>query len=88
MDQRLTIRLVSANGKKGFPLGGIRGCHSGHVLFRGPRAGRSAIGPGADSGEKREPVGDIDIAVVDSLEVLDPRRPIREADIGNPLHPD
>ena len=39
-------------------------------------------GPSADSGEKREPVGDIDIAVVDSLKVLDPRRPIREADIG------
>ena len=37
--------------------------------------------PGADSEEKREPVGDIDIAVVDSLKVLDPRRPIREADI-------
>ena len=29
-------------------------------------------GPSADSGEKREPVGDIDIAVVDSLKVLDP----------------
>ena len=40
-------------------------------------------GLGADSGEKREPVGDIDIAVVDSLKVLDPRRPIREADIGS-----
>ena len=39
--------------------------------------------PGADSEEKREPVGDIDIAVVDSLKVLDPRRPIREADIGH-----
>ena len=39
-------------------------------------------GLGADSGEKREPVGDIDIAVVDSLKVLDPRRPIREADIA------
>jgi hypothetical protein len=38
--------------------------------------------PGADSEEKREPVGDIDIAVVDSLKVLDPRRPIREADIA------
>ena len=37
--------------------------------------------PGADSEEKREPVGDIDIAVVDSLKVLDPRRPIREADL-------
>ena len=41
--------------------------------------------PGADSEEKREPVGDIDIAVVDSLKVLDPRRPIREADIGEHL---
>ena len=28
--------------------------------------------PGADSEEKREPVGDIDIAVVDSLKVLTP----------------
>src|SRR5277367_7008469 len=37
-------------------------------------------GPGADSEEKREPVRDIDIAVVDSLKVLDPNRPIREAD--------
>src|SRR5665213_992522 len=31
--------------------------------------------------EKREPVSDIDTAVVDSLKVLDPKRPIREADI-------
>jgi hypothetical protein len=38
--------------------------------------------PGADSEEKREPVADIDIAVVDSLKVLDPRRPIRETDIA------
>jgi hypothetical protein len=37
-------------------------------------------GPQADSEEKREPVSDIDIAVVDSLKVLDPNRPIREAD--------
>ena len=35
----------------------------------------------ADSEEKREPVSDIDTAVVDSLKVLDPKRPIREADI-------
>ena len=41
--------------------------------------------PGADSEEKREPVGDIDIAVVGSLKVLDPRRPIREADIRRTL---
>ena len=39
-------------------------------------------GLGADSEEKREPVSDIDIAAVDSLKVLDPNRPIREADIG------
>jgi len=39
-------------------------------------------GPGADSEEKRESVSDIDTAVVDSLKVLDLKRPIREADIG------
>ena len=38
-------------------------------------------GPGVDSEEKHEPVSDIDIAVVDSLKALDPKRPIREADI-------
>ena len=38
-------------------------------------------GLGADSEEKREPVSDIDTAVVDSLKVLDPKRPIREADV-------
>ena len=36
-------------------------------------------GPGADSEEKREPARDIDTAAVDSLKVLDPNRPIREA---------
>ena len=39
-------------------------------------------GPCADSEEKREPAGDIDTVVVDGLKVLDPKRPIREADIG------
>jgi hypothetical protein len=39
-------------------------------------------GLGADSEEKREPVSDIDTAVVDSLKALDPKRPIREADIA------
>jgi len=39
-------------------------------------------GLGADSEEKHEPVSDIDTAVVDSLKVLDPKRPIREADIA------
>ena len=40
-------------------------------------------GLGADSEEKREPVSDIDTEVVDSLKVLDPKRPIREADIAS-----
>ena len=39
-------------------------------------------GPGADSEEKHEPASDIDIAAVDSLKALDPKWPIREADIA------
>jgi hypothetical protein len=40
-------------------------------------------GLGADSEEKHEPVSDIDtVVVVDSLKALDPKRPIREADIA------
>jgi hypothetical protein len=39
-------------------------------------------GLGADSEEKREPVSDIDTEAADSLKALDPKRPIREADIG------
>ena len=39
-------------------------------------------GPGADSEEKHEPASDIDTAWMDSLKVLDPEGPIREADIG------
>jgi hypothetical protein len=39
------------------------------------------IAPGADSEEKHEPVSDIDTAAADSLKVLDPKRPIREADM-------
>ena len=38
-------------------------------------------GLGADSEEKHEPASDIDAVVVDSLKVLDPERPIREADL-------
>ena len=39
-------------------------------------------GLGADSEEKHEPASDIDTAmVVDGLKALDPKRPIREADI-------
>ena len=42
-------------------------------------------GPGADSEEKHEPASDIDTAVVDSLKALDPKRPIREADIESSI---
>src|SRR6476469_742048 len=38
-------------------------------------------GLGADSEEKHVPVSDIDTVVVDSLKALDPKRPIREADL-------
>ena len=36
-------------------------------------------GPCADSGEKHAPASDPDTVTVDSLKVLDPNRPIREA---------
>jgi hypothetical protein len=39
-------------------------------------------GLGADSGEKHEPVSDIDTAAADSLKVLDPKWPIREAEFS------
>src|SRR6266516_7759540 len=39
----------------------------------------------ADSEEKREPASDIDTAIVDGLKVLDPDRPIREADMRLPI---
>jgi len=42
-------------------------------------------GPSADSEEKREPASDIDTAQVNSLKVLDPEWPIREADIDRYL---
>ena len=38
-------------------------------------------GLGADSEEKRESASDIDTVVVDSLKALDPKWPIREADM-------
>ena len=38
----------------------------------------------ADSEEKHEPASDIDTALMDSLKVLDPEGPIREADIQRP----
>jgi hypothetical protein len=40
-----------------------------------------AIAGGAKTAPKREPVGDVNTAAMDSLKVLDPERPIREADI-------
>ena len=43
-------------------------------------------GLGADSEEKREPASDIDTVVVDSLKALDPKWPIREADMRSPFH--
>ena len=42
----------------------------------------SWTGLGAESEEKREPASDVEAAVVDSLKVLDPERPIKEADIA------
>ena len=38
-------------------------------------------GPGANSEEKQEPASDINTALMDGLKVLDPKEPIREADI-------
>ena len=49
-----------------------------HLVFE-THDGRA---PGADSEEKHEPVSDIDTVVVDSLKALDPKRPIREADMA------
>ena len=46
-----------------------------------PPAVPSTLVPGADSEEKHEPVSDIDTVLVDSLKALDPKRPIREADV-------
>src|SRR5260370_10079390 len=40
-------------------------------------------GLGADSEEKHEPASDIDTMAVDSLKALDPKRPIREADMAS-----
>jgi hypothetical protein len=45
-------------------------------------------GLGADSEEKHEPASDIDTALMDSLKALDPKRPIREADIIKPVRLD
>lgn len=39
-------------------------------------------GPRVDSEEKREPASDADTALADSLKAIDPKRPIREADVA------
>ena len=77
VDQRLTIRLVLANGKKGFPLGGVRGCHSGHVLFRGSQSG--PVGHRAWCRFRREARARERHRHCNggSLKALDPSRPIR-----------
>ena len=62
-------RLTARPTQRLFRL--VLGSHDGRALVPIPE-------------RKREPVGDIDSAVVDSLKVLDPRRPIREADISGP----
>ena len=54
-------------------------------LFRLVLESHDGRAPGADSEEKHEPVSDIDTVAVDSLKALDPKRPIREADIAG-LH--
>jgi hypothetical protein len=51
-------------------------------LFCAHDSGPIPKGPGADSEEKHEPASDIDTAMADSLKALDPKRPIREADVG------
>ena len=50
-------------------------------LFRLVLESHDGRAPGADSEEKHEPVSDIDTVAVDSLKALDPKRPIREADM-------
>ena len=47
-------------------------------LVFGSHIGRAL---GADFGEKREPASDINTVVVDCLKALDPKWPIREADM-------
>jgi hypothetical protein len=42
-------------------------------------------GLGADSGEKHEPASDIETVVMDSLKALDLKRPIREAEVADPV---
>ena len=56
-------------------------------MFRLVLESHDGRAPGADSEEKHEPVSDIDTVAVDSLKALDPKRPIREADMPRPPAP-
>ena len=51
-------------------------------LFRLVLESHDGKAPVPISEEKHEPASDIDIALMDSLKVLDPEGPIREADIA------
>jgi hypothetical protein len=64
---RLDLPFTARPPQRLFHL--VLGSHDGRALS-------------ADSEEKREPVGDINTAMADSLKALDPKRPIREADIA------
>jgi hypothetical protein len=48
-----------------------------HLIFES-HGGRAF---GADSEEKHEPVSDINTVAADGLKTLDPKRPIREAEV-------
>jgi len=66
------VRLTARPTKRLFRL--VFESHTGRAL-------------GADSEEKHEPASDIDtVAVVESLKVLDPKWPIREADSSRTSH--
>ena len=51
------------------------------ILLRDRGAVSKSRSSTSDSEEKHEPVSDIDTAAADGLKVLDPKRPIKEADI-------
>ena len=66
----------SGNGARPIIAGFYRGNYE-----QADRFGSPYMGLDADSEGKHEPASDIDTAAADSLKVLDPKRPIREANI-------
>jgi len=62
--------------------GGDSDCVSGSLFVPTPIQTRRLEEGRRYSEEKRELASDINTAAVDGLKVLDPERPIREADIG------